>query len=109
MKDFVEFGQILMVESLDDIEFVFKHVQTAGEVTIRGEESVLFEFVQIVDLDRVVFVIFSCSEDFTEGAAAELLADDIIADDSFSLLVFPLFGVVIFLDEDWDLRFGPLP
>jgi hypothetical protein len=98
-----------VIESLYDIELVFKHVQTAGEVSIWSEKSVFFEFVQSVYLDGVVFVIFGRSEDFTECAATELLADYIIADDSFSLLVFPLFDVVTLFDEDRDLRFGSLP
>jgi hypothetical protein len=98
-----------MIESLDDIEFVFKHVQTAGEVSIWSEESVFFEFVQSVYLDGVVFAIFGRSEDFTECTATELLAHHVIADNSLSLLVFPLFDVVILFDEDGDLRFGSLP
>ncbi len=98
-----------MIESLDYIELIFKHVQTAGEVSIWSEESVFFEFVQSVYLDGVVFAIFGRSEDFTECTATELLAHYIITYDSFSLLVFPLFDIVILFDEDGDLRFGSLP
>jgi hypothetical protein len=58
VKNLVKFWEVLVIEPLDDIEFVIEHVETACKIPIRGEESMLSKFVQIVDFNGVVFIVF---------------------------------------------------
>lgn len=47
-----------MIQPFDDIELIIKHIETTGEVSIWSKESMFSEFVQIVDFNGIVFVIF---------------------------------------------------